>query len=282
MKKYDYIHSLKILKFDDKFMYVQEDGWVVCRVFKKKNLFKIGNEGSGGGSIMHNMNSDQQVNNNNNSSSINHLQARSFMHRSSESSYLLHQQNPRNSGFELDKPDLALHYPPPHLQNPHHQYSLFQPQSLIPTHKPTINAYNDHHFTSSYPSTLTSNSPPIPAKHLLANPRDCDGSGGDPGLRYQVLSPEVGGTCDQAPEMGTRRDGGGGDDDNDQDQVQGMNEWGVLDRLVSVTSHLGNEEHSSSKGIRFEDASNNAQTVHHINPLSLRGEMDFWGAMQNN
>lgn len=182
------------------------------------------------------------------------------MHR--ESQYLLHhhqqqqQQNPRSSagGFELDKPDLALHYPP-HLQNP--QYSLFQAQSLLPTHKPLPYDYN------SYPSTLPSDSPAIAAKQLMTNPRDCES--GSEGLRYQVPEPagnvEVG-TCEPAAqEMGAGRD-----------HDQGMSEWGVIDRLVA-TSHIGNEE--SSKGIRFEDA--NAQSVHQINQLSLRGEMDFWG-----
>ena len=52
-----------------------------------------------------------------------------------------------------------------------------------------------------------------------------------------------------------------------------INEWGMqLDRLV--TSHLGHED-SSSKGVRFDDG--NGSSVQQMNPLSLRGEMDFWG-----
>ncbi|KAF7824932.1 protein BEARSKIN2-like [Senna tora] len=259
-QKTDWImHEYRLEDSDDPQANSNEDGWVVCRVFKKKNLFKIGNEG---GSI-HNINSDQQLNTN--SSSINQL-PRSFMHR--ESQYLLHhQQNPRNSspgsvGFELDKPNLALHYPPHHLQNP--QYSLFQAQqALVPAHKPIAYDYN------SYSSTLPSDSSvgAIAAKQLMGNPRDCDSSG-DQGLRYHVSSEVGAGACEPVPGSQDQ----GGDDNNDQDQ--GMNEWGVLDRLV--TSHLGSEDHSSSKGVRFEEA-NNAQSVHHINPLSLRGEMDFWG-----
>lgn len=91
----------------------------------------------------------------------------------------------------------------------------------------------------------------------MTNPRDCE-SGSD-GLRYQVSESgmEVG-SCEPPQEMG----GGRG---------EGMNEWGVLDRLV--TSHLGNE--GSTKEVRFDDA--NPQSVHQINQLSLRGEMDFWG-----
>lgn len=203
-------------------------------MFKKKNLFKIGNEG---GSTHH---SDQQLYNS--SSGTN---TRSFMNR--ENHYLLHQQqNPRNpsgSGFELDKPELGLHYP--HMQTP--QYSLFQSQPLLQNHKPM--AY-DYSYASALPSD-----PPVIVKQLMTNPRDCES--GSEGLRYQVSEPGMeDGSCEGAA--------GGG-------RGEGMNEWGVLDRLV--TSHLGNEE--STKGVRFEDA--NPQSVHHINQLSLRGEMDIWG-----
>ncbi|XP_054817189.1 protein BEARSKIN2 [Prosopis cineraria] len=253
-QKTDWImHEYRLEDADDAQANPNEDGWVICRVFKKKNLFKIGNEGSS----MHN--SDQQLNNN--SSSIN--QPRSFMHR--ESQYLLHhhhhqqQPNPRNSsGFELQKPELALHYPP-HLQNP--QYSLFQAQPLLPAH---FNSYSSSALTSDH-------TPALAAKQLMTNPAgDCDS--GSEGLRYQV-SAETGnmevGTCEPSgQEIGTGR------------EDQGFNEWGVFDRLV-VTSHhhLGNEE--SSKGVRFEDNANAQQSVHQINhhqqQLSLRGEVDFWG-----
>lgn len=201
-------------------------------MFKKKNLFKIGNEG---GSTH---NPDQQMNN---SSSTN---GRSFIHR--ENHYLLHQhQNHRNSaGLELDKPELALHYP--NLQNP--QYSLFQSQTLLQTQKPMV-------FDYSYASSIPSDTP-IMAKQLMGNPRECES--GSEGLRYQVSESGIEvGSCEPNHEVG----GGRG---------EGINEWGVLDRLV--TSHLGNEE--SNKGVRFEEA--NPQSVHQINQLSLRGEMDFW------
>ena len=172
----------------------------------------------------------------NNSSSSN---GRSFMHR--ENHYLLHQQqNPR----ELDKPELGLHYP--HLQNP--QYSLFQSQTLVQTQKPMV---YDYSYASSLPSDT-----PIMAKQLMTNPRECES--GSEGLRYQVSESGIEvGSCEPNQEMG----GGRG---------EGINEWGVLDRLV--TSHLGHEE--SNKGVRFEEA--NPHSVHQINQLSLRGEMDFW------
>ncbi|CAL0329448.1 unnamed protein product [Lupinus luteus] len=233
-QKSDWImHEYRIEDGNDPQANNNEEGWVVCRVFKKKNLFKVGNEGG----------STQQLNNNSSSDT----NARSFMHR--DNHYLLHQQNLRNPsdiGFELDKPELALHYP--HLQqNPH--YPLFQSQHpLLQPHKPM--AY-DYSYASGIPSE-----PPLMVKQLMTNPRDCESD--NEGLRYQVSEGgmEVG-SC----EAGTGEGRSG----------EGMNEWGVLDRLV--TSHLGataNED--SSKGVRFEDAPN----PHH--PLSLRGEiMDFWG-----
>ncbi|XP_010538892.1 PREDICTED: protein BEARSKIN2-like [Tarenaya hassleriana] len=93
-----------------------EDGWVVCRAFKKKNLFKVRNEE--GSSI----NSSEQDNNG--------LQARGFMHRDSQ--YHLHQTT-----FELNKPELALHYPP--------ISTMFQSQAIIPSsHKPPPSIVYDY------------------------------------------------------------------------------------------------------------------------------------------
>lgn len=86
----------------------------------------------------------------------------------------------------------------------------------------------------------------------MTNPRDCE-SGSD-GLRYQVSESGIEvGSCEPPQEMGVGRSG------------EGMNEWGMLDRLV-------NEEDSTKEATRFEDANPNQ-----INQLSLRGEMDFWG-----
>lgn len=228
---------------------MQEDGWVICRVFKKKNLFKVGNEG---GSSSMNSSDRQQLNN---TSSTN--QARSFMHTHRDNEYLLRQQH--SQAFELNNP--SLHYA--HLQPPP-QYSLFQPQALIPTHKP-IAGYD-------YTQLPSDDSPGHGmVKQLMTNPRDCES--GSESLRYQGCEPglEVG-TCgpNQAPMVA----GGGGRDHHDQG---GMNEWAMLDRLV--TSHLGNEQDSSSKGARYDqDANAAASSVTQINNhLSLRGEMDFWG-----
>ncbi|KAL5073483.1 hypothetical protein RYX36_012467 [Vicia faba] len=212
-----------------------EDGWVVCRVFKKKNLFKIENEGGS----THNQ--DQQMNN------MSSTNPRSFMQR--ENQYLLHQQQqqhqnqPRNlTGFELEKPELGLHYQ--HLQNS--QYSLFhsQPQPLLHTQK-----HLEMNFDYSYATSLPSEQPII-VKQLMTNPRDCE-SGSD-GLRYQVSESGIEvGSCEPHQEIGVGRS-------------EGINEWGMLDRLVN--------EDSTKEATRYEDGN-----PHQMNQLSLRGEMDFWG-----
>ncbi|KAM7253266.1 hypothetical protein ACFE04_025884 [Oxalis oulophora] len=105
---------------------LNEDGWVICRVFKKKNLFKLsGNEG---------FSSDHQQLSHTTSSTN---QSPTFMHHARENQYLMrHQQLP----FELNKQpsELALQYS--HIQNPSQYNTLLQTQTqtLIPTHKPNI------------------------------------------------------------------------------------------------------------------------------------------------
>ncbi|GLU06666.1 hypothetical protein SLE2022_236720 [Rubroshorea leprosula] len=157
-----------------------EDGWVICRVFKKKNLFKITND-AGGSSSMNS--SDQQLNSTT-------IHPRAFMHRDTQYHNLLrHQHN-----FELNKPtDLALH-PYPHIP----QYSLFQGQALVPSgHKPLGYDY------SAMPSE-----PPLMVKQLMTNPRECES--GSENIRYQACEPglEVS-TCEANQQMvGGRSDEG--------------------------------------------------------------------------
>ncbi|XP_062153251.1 protein BEARSKIN2 [Alnus glutinosa] len=232
--KTDWImHEYRLEDGDDPQGNSTEDGWVICRVFKKKNLFKVGNEG--GSSI----NSDQQLSN-----TLNASQARTFMHRDNQ--YLPRQHHNNGGNQATFEPELALHHYS-HMPAAS-QYSLFQSQLLLPTHKP---------LGYDYSTGLPSEPPPIMVKQLMSNPRDCES--GSENLQYQACEPglEVG-TCESAQQMVTGRD-------------EGMNEWVMLNRLV--TSQLGNED--SSKGMRFEDA--NTSSVPQINQLSLRGEMDFWG-----
>lgn len=157
-------------------------------MFKKKNLFKVGggnNEGSNNITSSSPSDHQQQMNN---SSTIN-----SFIHRSSSSSdnqYLIRQH--QQTLIELNKPELALHYPP---QIP--QYSLFQPQTLIPSHY----------------SPLDSNSGPLMVKQLMSNPRDCES--GSEGLRYQT-------GCEPGLEVGTC------EATNAATTHQGLNDWNSM------------------------------------------------------
>ncbi|GMI80930.1 NAC domain containing protein 70, BEARSKIN 2 [Hibiscus trionum] len=227
-QKTDWImHEYRLEDGDDPQGNPMEDGWVVCRVFKKKNLFKVGN--NRGSSIN---SSDQQLNmNNNTTSSGSQTQPLSFIHRSTDQYNL---NSTTQQSLELNKPDLALHYPP--------QYSLFQTQ----THKATMD-YIEYPSLVGLPSE--SHHHPIMIKQLMGNPRDCES--GNENVRYQA--------CE------TGLEGVGGEN-------EGMNEWGMLDRLVTG---IGQD---SNKGLRFENtAATNGTSVHPINQLSLRGEMDFWG-----
>ncbi|EOA36417.1 hypothetical protein CARUB_v10010920mg [Capsella rubella] len=98
-QKTDWImHEYRIEDTDDD---PSEDGWVVCRVFKKKNLFKVGNENVVGSSINNNR-----------------IESRSFIRR--ESSYQ------GVSMFELNKPEeIGVHqYTQPPMFQPHHQKPL--------------------------------------------------------------------------------------------------------------------------------------------------------------
>lgn len=213
-----------------------EDGWVICRVFKKKNLFKIVNEGGGAARSV-----SDQLNNINSSSNM-------LSHRENHHQYLLHQQNQQN--FDLGLNNYSHINPAVTLPQYHH----LEAQNFIPT---------THHKTIDYDFPSLPSESPLMIKQLMTNPRDQCESASD-NLRYQ--------TCDTGLEIGTCEPSsqnmvGDGRDDHDQ----GMNEWGMIDRIV--TSHLGHEQ--TGKGVRYEDVPNASNsTMHQIHQLSLRG--DFW------
>lgn len=240
-------------------MHVQEDGWVVCRVFKKKNLFKIGNEG--GGSSINSDYQHQQLGNINSSSIHNQQAHTNFMHRHAHNYGLIRQQQ---QPFELNKPaDLALHYSS-HLQPS--QYSLF-PSS----------------------EALMSNSQKPLGGYEFGSTRDCE-SGCDSfrygGSHHQQQTCEPGlevSTCEEAQAQAQAQAqsviGLGGANCRGDPGIN--SEWAIL----VAPPPMGNAPHphqhqqdSSSKGKRFEiEDSNQTPVNHHMNQLSLRGEMDFWG-----
>ncbi|XP_024031614.1 protein BEARSKIN2 [Morus notabilis] len=244
-----------------------EDGWVVCRVFKKKNLFKVGGNNEGGGGSSNNIiNSEitrsstttchhhghlniNTANNNANAFNSNMQASSNQYHLLRQPSHNLMMQQPSTTSFELNnKPptplhhELAFHYPPPAYSHP----------SLIP---------------NAYDSTALNRLQQV--KQLMitnaATRADCE-SGSDyppcePGLEVATAAQHV--------NISTSTTAG-----RDHDQAQaGMTEWPtMLDRMVSPSA---------------ASAANNNDTLPsvsaHINHLSLRastagtGEMDFWG-----
>ncbi|KAL5537415.1 hypothetical protein UlMin_043048 [Ulmus minor] len=165
-QKTDWImHEYRLEDGDDPQQNTSEDGWVVCRVFKKKNLFKVGgggnngNEASGGSSSI---NSDHQ------------LRSSNFMHRIStdmnnngqylvrqpHSLGLMHQLNNKPNEHDDDDNELALHYA--HRLPPPHQYtSLLHSQHTLPL---------PYHYTPPTESNLM-------AKQLMMSntaAADCD------------------------------------------------------------------------------------------------------------
>ncbi|PIA47040.1 hypothetical protein AQUCO_01400032v1 [Aquilegia coerulea] len=217
-----------------------EDGWVVCRVFKKKNLFKIGG-GSEGGTSMQGPTTHQLMNN---ASSNN--QARALLTRDTHTQYVNRVMNQHT--FDLYKPELGLQY----SNNINHpadtggiHYSSLQPQTLM------LQAHN--------------NKPIGYDPQLLSNQRDnCDSGSESLAAGGQVQYEQQGAALDhQSQQMVGERD-------------EGLNDWTMLNGLV--TPHqLGHEDSSSKPVVRFED-STNASSVNQINQqLSIRGEMDFWG-----
>ncbi|KAF8025125.1 hypothetical protein BT93_F2083 [Corymbia citriodora subsp. variegata] len=260
-QKTDWImHEYRLEDGDDLQGNPNEDGWVVCRVFKKKNLFKIaGNDSGGQTSVGSDQNHHHQQLSINSTSNTTAHQPRSFMHR--DSSLYLHSNHlSPSTAFELNKTELGLHYSSSqHLP----QYSLFpSSQALIPTPKPI--GYHDYTALQSADAVA----PPVMLKQLMSsNARDQCESGSD-SFRYQ--------NCDQGLEVGTC--------EATQEQMvgardeAGMGDWGMLSVTSGAHNQLGshNEDDSGSKGVRFEDGTATT-SLHPINHLSLRGEMDFWG-----
>ncbi|XP_023773275.1 protein BEARSKIN1 [Lactuca sativa] len=209
-----------------------EDGWVICRVFKKRNLFKVGANEVSSGSI-----GSERLNNN-------QFQPRSLPYGQDNNQYLQYQQtHQQQQNF-----DLGLNYN--HHQHPH----------LIPTHKPLGYGFLN----------LPSEDSPLMVRQLMTNPRECDSGSCENQLDvgYQACEPglEVD-TCEQVQIMV-----------NTNVREETVNGWGMVDRLV--TSHIGqpNEDVNSTKGmLRYRDDTTSSLSMQHVNQLSLRGEMDFWG-----
>ncbi|XP_062104845.1 protein BEARSKIN2-like [Humulus lupulus] len=287
-----------------------EDGWVVCRVFKKKNLFKISSSSSSATTAATTTTMSMSMSNNNsiinnelgsstttanmmmmiNSSSSNNLSSDHHHHP-----HLIN-HNMANNAFNI--------------RSDHNQYYqlLRQPQHHQET-VPHLNLMQQQQQQITYPTHCNSSSllhnlipphkstPLLPASssydHYAGPARDCE-SGSDTALPLRYPSSS---TCE--PQQTSGLEAAGRSDDQDPDHT-----WTMLDRIVTTnnttSSHHHDHDHEddhhhrhhhhhdqSSKGVRttFEDANNvdapsvSLSVASHINPLSLRGtgEMDFWG-----
>ncbi|KNA24792.1 hypothetical protein SOVF_012420 [Spinacia oleracea] len=218
-----------------------EDGWVICRVFKKKNLFKIGGDQIGGGGTTTSATSDQLLCNPSGSSNGN--QSRLFIPRdhtnnNSHSQYphhLLLRNDPQTtSTFDLymNKPDLGLHsYPHSHQIGP-----LHPPPDQYPTH------------------------------HLYQAPTDCDGGGGGGGGGGVPTALEVT-VCEPS------------DPHHHHHHQAGINEWAMLDRVIGhqQDDHPDTTANNDLTSTVLEMNQQQQQQQQQHQQLSLRGEMDFWG-----
>ncbi|KAL9229928.1 hypothetical protein vseg_005341 [Gypsophila vaccaria] len=147
-QKTDWImHEYRLEDGDDPHGTTCEDGWVVCRVFKKKNLFKVGGDQQSGGTTSSNNSADQLLLHG--STSNNNTQSRPFIPRDNQYQYhhqhqhqqhqllLRNEQATSTTTFDLymnNKPtaDLGLHnYTHPHQITPLPDYdAIAHPNQL--------------------------------------------------------------------------------------------------------------------------------------------------------
>lgn len=123
------------MTFNMCFLLYQEDGWVICRVFKKRNLFKVGGNEVSSGSIA----SEQRTNT--------MYQSRPMLSYALDNHQYLTYQQQQQQNFEL-----GLNYT--------HQY----PHLNTTTHKPLEYGFLNQPSEDS----------PIMVRQLMSNHRECD------------------------------------------------------------------------------------------------------------
>ncbi|KAJ8749174.1 hypothetical protein K2173_018645 [Erythroxylum novogranatense] len=191
VQKYDWImHEYRLEDGDDQ----GSSSVIVCRVFKKKILFKLGN---GGGTSINT--SEQQINSCT-------TQPHNFIHKDTRSLFNQNHTRGTHQPFEVNsKPELDLLYP--HMTS---QYSQLQSQALMPTHNKSL----------GYDYSTLSSETPVMVKQLMSNARDCESGCGS--LRYQATcEPALEVTTCEPSQVLTGRD------------HEGLIEWAMLDRIVT-------------------------------------------------
>ncbi|OVA11018.1 NAC domain [Macleaya cordata] len=268
-QKTDWImHEYRLEDTDDAQGNINEDGWVVCRVFKKKNLFKVGNDqqggGGGGGSSSSMGTADHHQHHHLLMNNATANQPRTLTSTTSIHHQYLRRQQQNNqqvqtTSFDLYKPspDLALHYS--HLSAPtdhHHHHHYMQPQhtttdhDLLHIHKP-ISGGPYHDYNSANPAML---------KQLLSNQRDSESGGDSLAAGGQVHEyPPAGAACEMGLELvGTTSSceptatqqmmgvGGGLDSSRVDEHDQGLNDWAMLDRLVMTNNNTNSSPNTTT------------------------------------
>ncbi|GAB4845097.1 hypothetical protein Ancab_038503 [Ancistrocladus abbreviatus] len=263
-QKTDWImHEYRLEDGDDPQGNPNEDGWVVCKVFKKKNLFKVG--GGGGGVTTGNSTSSNHLRCDT-SGSASSTQSRYLMQRENSShQYLLLRQHANYHNQQLDlyvKPaEIGLHsYSGIPLPHPHHdQYSRHH-QILVPAQSDSGNnneAMGLYHDFST--RQLTTDQSPLMLKQLI--PRDCESAAAGENLGYGQTTNglEVASSPQQQMVVASAA-------------VAASGEWTMpmLDRPVPPPLHNTNDDSETNSSLHQLNRQQQQQ-------LSLRGEMDFWG-----
>ncbi|KAM6546517.1 hypothetical protein CsatB_027253 [Cannabis sativa] len=278
-----------------------EDGWVVCRVFKKKNLFKLSSSSSTATNNNHNHNN---INNNSHHLNINNelgtsptttttanmmmmINSSSSNNLSSSDHHHHHQYNLMNHNNSMTNNN-AFNIRSDHnnqqyyqmLRQPQHQESTTElPHlNLMMQHQQQQNVAL-HHNNTTYPTAHYNSSsllhnliPPHKSTPLLpassydhyapAGPaRDCE-SGSDTALPLRYPSNT---NCDPQQTSGLEVGAGRSDTDQDPDHA-----WTMLDRIVTTTNNSTSSheheddhhhQHESTKGVRTTTLFENVNSV---------------------
>lgn len=245
--------------------YFQEDGWVVCRVFKKKNLFKVGNSEVGShhihnnGTMMMATMSDDQLNMSSNCSPAS-PQSRSIFSQRNHAIMNNHYLADHLTTYS----HLSVH--PTYQQNQYpHQLEAQNLMSSAIIKPLMLNDYNHHNVSTT--STDYGHHPhqSVPAvmqvKQFMSSSDDHCESAASPAAAatggFQPGCEASGVECDHESTHQLMPRG---------DHHQNLNQW-EDDRLVMATSP--NQDHPAA-------TNPNSSSINQINQLSLRSEMDFW------
>lgn len=269
---------------------------MVCRVFKKKNLFKVGssNDGGGGGGGSSTINSEitttthhqylnsTNTNNTNYTTSHNNMQASTHYYLLRQPPHNLMQQQPPT--FELNNKPPPPQPPPPPPPPPYHELALHYPPH---THLDHLHHYSQPPLIPNAYGPAADSNLDVHAKQLMianaAARADCEsGSDVSGALRgYQLCEPglEVGTSTQQNRDHHQDQDQDHDHDHHDHHQAQaqaqaGMTEWPtMLERIVSPSAANNNDAVLPSASV--------SARIHHLSlratTSSATGEMDFWG-----